>query len=638
MPVTRDKINLDLARKQSGAGLKDKSNAKLRILKETKLLNNATILGKEVGQTEGPFESLEEKLDFAGQVNTDGDVLTRTIQNPPNSIQDAVFTLPNNGVDSDALTGDIDTLLNADSDTDLSGTFSSVGSIGGGVADTVSSVIKVITLLGTLSKLSANISINGSATDAIKASGKAVAEKANDLGGALSGAAGELGDIADATNFKELTGSFKEFGQSFAEVGGAVSAFTQFNPDAGILGQTQNLLGATEVVGGIGDELGNVNQGVNNIDDTINNFLEEGLGAVTGFVFNEAKGILEPINDTLVKSAGGIAQNINEASNQEFTKKVTQLAGGASVSKGLVSNLMDNVTSDDPRQIAQATKAITQISNRVPESMKSIVNSVNDNEYKSSRELLNNIIDRAERQNVDLVDRIRFIEQFNNIEDTLPTLDTTIQSTLVRTNNQFFTENVNLKDYAANYPATGSGGGTTGEGVSSGQETPEFTTVDSKEELSQEMMLIKRGVIFLIVHSTETFNNQYLTSTDIHRNHIDLGFEGIQYHYVIRKDGTVERGLPADRVSQSSPRDFRNFTIDIALVGGINASSGVENPDEYRSIESYTRAQMDTLESLIDSFYRKYPGGIVHGHDQIEEGVDDPHFDVSRYVRNRFNR
>jgi len=638
MAITRNKINLDLSRKRSATSLIEKSDQKINELRETKLVNDATVLGREVGQTAGPFESLEQKLDFSGQVNTTGDVLTRSIDNPSTTLDDITFTLPNDGVDVDALNADIDKLSNADSDTDLSGMFSSVGSIGGGVADTVSGIIRLITLLGALSKLASNVSISGSATDAIKSSADAVSQKAADLSGTLSDAMGDLSDIADAGSFSELVDAGKTFGSSFGDVVGSVSAFTQFNPEAGALGQVQNAVGIGQTVGDIGNELGNINQGIDNISNTVDNFINNGVGAVTGVVTDETKDILSSVNDTFIKSSGGIAQNVNEASNQEFTKSVIQLAGGASVSRNLASNLMDNVTSDDPKQIATAAKSITEISNRTPKSMIPIVKSVNPNEYNSSRELLDNIIDRAERQNVDVIDRIRFIDQFTSIENTLPTLDTTVKSTLIRTDNQFFTESVNLKDYAANYPAVGSQGGTTGQGVSSGQETPEFTTIDSKEELSQEMMLIKRGVIYLTLHSTQSFNNQYLTSLDIHRDHLERGFEGIQYHYVIRKDGTVERGLPADRVSQSSPRNLRNFTIDIALVGGINASSGVTNPDEYKSIESYTRAQMDTLESFIDAFYRKYPGGIVQGHNQIDQEVDDPNFDVAKYIRNRFSR
>jgi len=638
MAITRNKINLDLSRKRSATSLIEKSDQKINELRETKLVNDATVLGREVGQTAGPFESLEQKLDFSGQVNTTGDVLTRSIDNPSTTLDDITFTLPNDGVDVDALNADIDKLSNADSDTDLSGMFSSVGSIGGGVADTVSGIIRLITLLGALSKLASNVSISGSATDAIKSSADAVSQKAADLSGTLSDAMGDLSDIADAGSFSELVDAGKTFGSSFGDVVGSVSAFTQFNPEAGALGQVQNAVGIGQTVGDIGNELGNINQGIDNISNTVDNFINNGVGAVTGIITDETKDILSSVNDTFIKSSGGIAQNVNEASNQEFTKSVIQLAGGASVSRNLASNLMDNVTSDDPKQIATAAKSITEISNRTPKSMIPIVKSVNPNEYNSSRELLDNIIDRAERQNVDVIDRIRFIDQFTSIENTLPTLDTTVKSTLIRTDNQFFTESVNLKDYAANYPAVGSQGGTTGQGVSSGQETPEFTTIDSKEELSQEMMLIKRGVIYLTLHSTQSFNNQYLTSLDIHRDHLERGFEGIQYHYVIRKDGTVERGLPADRVSQSSPRNLRNFTIDIALVGGINASSGVTNPDEYKSIESYTRAQMDTLESFIDAFYRKYPGGIVQGHNQIDQEVDDPNFDVAKYIRNRFSR
>lgn len=643
MAITRDKINLDLSKKLSAQGLKANAIEEFQSLKETKLVNNATVLGKSVGQVVNGFESLENKLDFSGDVNTTGDVVTRITQNVAGygvltDLNDITLTLPNNGYDSDALQSDINTLLNADSDTNLLGMFSSVGSIGGGVADTVANVIKLITLLGALSKFTTNISISGSATGAISAAGKAVASKAAGIAGSISGAVGNLGALANVSSLTELTGAVSNFGQNISGVVGAVSAVKNFNPLAGAVGLVTNEIGLGRTIGGIGDALGGIDRGVNDITRTIGNIAENGLGAVTGAVLGKVGNILGPVNNTLITSAGGVIQNVNEAFNQPFAQNIIRLAGGAVVSANAVSSLMDKVTSNDPRQIAQAAQTIGGINNRIPDSMKSIISGISENSYNSSRELVDNILDRALRDNIPQADIDRFLSEFKNIEDTIPTLDTTVQSTLLRTTNQFFAQSVNLKDYTSDYPAVGSGGGTTGSGVSSGQETPQFTTVDSKEELGQEIMLTKRGILYLTIHSTESFNNQYLTSVDIHRDHIDRGFEGIQYHYVIRRDGILERGMPSDRVSQASPRILRNFTVDIALVGGINAPSGVENPDQYKSIEAYTRAQMDTLESFIDSFYRRYPGGIVQGHYQIEDTVQDPNFDVPKYIKNRFGK
>jgi len=634
MAINRDNLNNDLQQKVNRPNALNTITTNIGKIAYSKTVNENTLLGRAAGEVVNGFKSLEQTQDFVNTVNTTGDALTQITENVKGfgsltNLDDFSFNISGVSLDSETLISALDPSGIFDSDTDLTGLFSSVGSIGGGIADTVSSIIKLITLLGTLSKLT-NISISGSATDALGAAGKSLADKASNLTGAISDAAGNLGDIADVGNLSELAGVVNNIGGDLGEIVGAVSAVADFNPLAEGLGAIADIdLGAVAGLGQIGQAFGDVTSGINEIGQNIDNILENGLSAVTGEILGNLSGVIGPINDTIVNSAGGIIQNVNEALNSEFTKNIVNLTGGALVAKSAVGDLMDKVTSRDPFQVAQAAKTISGLSNRIPTSMKSVLSSVSDIDFSNSRELVESVIAKATRDKIPQVDIDAFLSEFRSIENTLPTLDTTIQSTLERTNNQFFDENVNLKDYGANYSTT----------TPTGQpRTPDFSTVASKEELGQEVMLVKRPVLYLVVHSTESYNNQYLTAREVHRDHVDRGFDGIQYHYVIRRDGTLERGLPTNSVAESSPRELRNFTIDIALVGGINAPSGVENPDAYRSIEAYTRQQLTTLESFIEAFYRRYPGGLVRGHYQIEDGVQDPHFDLKKYVKNRFGR
>lgn len=634
MAITRDKLNNDLQQRVNRPNAINQIATNIGKIAYSKTVNENTLLGRAAGEVVNGFKSLEQTQDFVNTVNTTGDALTQITENVKGlgnltNLDEISFTLSGAGFDSDSLVADIQKLVTADSDTDLTGLFSSVGSIGGGIADTVSSIIKLITLLGTLSKLT-NISISGSATDALGAAGKSLASKASSLTGSISDAVGNLGDIANVSSLSELTSVVNNIGGDLGEIVGAVSAVANFNPLAEGLGAIIDVdLGAVAGLGQIGQAFSDVTSGINEIGRDIDNILENGLSAITGEVLGNLSGVLGPLNDTIVKSTGGILQNVNEALNSEFSKNLVNLTGGVLVAKSAVGELMDKVTSRDPFQVAQAAKTISGLSNRIPTSMKSIVSGITDFEFANSRELVESVVAKAVRDKIPQAEIDAFLSEFRSIENTLPTLDTTIQSTLQRTNNQFFNENVNLKDYGANYSTTSS----TGQ-----PQTPNFSTVASKEELGQEVMLVKRPVLYLVVHSTESYNNQYLTAREIHRDHVDRGFDGIQYHYIIRRDGTLERGLPTNSVAQSSPRELRNFTIDIALVGGINAPSGVENPDAYRSIEAFTREQLTTMESFIESFYRRYPGGLVRGHYQIEDGVQDPHFDLKKYVKNRFGR
>jgi len=76
----------------------------------------------------------------------------------------------------------------------------------------------------------------------------------------------------------------------------------------------------------------------------------------------------------------------------------------------------------------------------------------------------------------------------------------------------------------------------------------------------------------------------------------------------------------------------------VCLIGGLNCSTGCENPEQYRSPQSFTREQMTTLEAICEAFYRRYFGGQVFGHNEIQPLVEDPYFNVSEYVETVFRK
>lgn len=48
----------------------------------------------------------------------------------------------------------------------------------------------------------------------------------------------------------------------------------------------------------------------------------------------------------------------------------------------------------------------------------------------------------------------------------------------------------------------------------------------------------------LVIHHTGNPEDDDLSAGDIHESHLAQGWAGIGYHYVIRKDGTIELGRP----------------------------------------------------------------------------------------------
>ena len=80
------------------------------------------------------------------------------------------------------------------------------------------------------------------------------------------------------------------------------------------------------------------------------------------------------------------------------------------------------------------------------------------------------------------------------------------------------------------------------------------------------------------------------------------------------------------------------FSIGIVMVGGINVATGEDNPTDYLSSQSFTREQFTTLEKFLNGYYRRFPGGQVFGHNDIDVNELDPYFDVVDYVESVFRK
>ena len=173
-----------------------------------------------------------------------------------------------------------------------------------------------------------------------------------------------------------------------------------------------------------------------------------------------------------------------------------------------------------------------------------------------------------------------------------------------------------------------------------GAETKSFEFIDSKEELELELYRMTREVSEIVVHATETYTNSNIGSEEIHLRHKEAGHEkGIQYHLVIRRDGRLQRGMPLDQISDASNvRGHALNCIDVCLVGGVNVPTDEDNPLENLSSQSFTQAQMKTLEAEMEGFYHIVSGGQVIGHNNLSLLHEDPYFDVISFVENKFGK
>lgn len=111
----------------------------------------------------------------------------------------------------------------------------------------------------------------------------------------------------------------------------------------------------------------------------------------------------------------------------------------------------------------------------------------------------------------------------------------------------------------------------------------------------------------IIIHHTGNPTDDDLSAEQIHRSHRNMGWAGIGYHFVIRKDGSVELGRPVDCIGAHAA-GFNSCAIGIMVCGNFNMGSP-------------TQAQLNTLPMLITDICDAYnliaSYSVVMGHRDV---------------------
>ena len=107
------------------------------------------------------------------------------------------------------------------------------------------------------------------------------------------------------------------------------------------------------------------------------------------------------------------------------------------------------------------------------------------------------------------------------------------------------------------------------------------------------------------MHCTATRERLDIGAAEIDRYHRQRGFDSIGYHYVVRLDGSIEKGRDESAVGAHC-LSHNVCSIGVAYVGGLDADG---KPKDTR-----TPAQKRSLSALLTELRRRYPGAKIHGH------------------------
>lgn len=144
----------------------------------------------------------------------------------------------------------------------------------------------------------------------------------------------------------------------------------------------------------------------------------------------------------------------------------------------------------------------------------------------------------------------------------------------------------------------------------------------------------KRKVNLIVIHCSDTYARMDIDAAEIRRWHIkERGWKDIGYHFVIKRDGTVQTGRDTDQDGDifeevgAHVGGYNLNSIGICLVGGKGDNGKAEN--------NFTPAQWKSLETLIRVIKADYPNASIHGHREFNAAKACPSFDVQEWLKGK---
>ena len=134
-----------------------------------------------------------------------------------------------------------------------------------------------------------------------------------------------------------------------------------------------------------------------------------------------------------------------------------------------------------------------------------------------------------------------------------------------------------------------------------------------------------RTITLIVVHCSAVRPEQTSSAKKINDWHRDRGFQnGIGYHYVVRRDGSIELGRPLEMIGAHVVGHNRH-SIGICYEGGLNSFG--------EDADTRTPEQKATLRKLLEELHRKFPKALIVGHRDLNPGKRCPCFDVVKEYR-----
>lgn len=131
-------------------------------------------------------------------------------------------------------------------------------------------------------------------------------------------------------------------------------------------------------------------------------------------------------------------------------------------------------------------------------------------------------------------------------------------------------------------------------------------------------------ITHIVLHYSATYDDQNIGVKEIDAMHKARGWAGVGYHYIVRLDGTVEKGR-ADDVVGAHVGGQNSGKIGICTIGGLTRATGPN-----KGVDTRTAAQKKAVAGIIRQLLAKHPSAIVCGHRDLA-ATQCPSYDAAAW-------
>lgn len=114
-----------------------------------------------------------------------------------------------------------------------------------------------------------------------------------------------------------------------------------------------------------------------------------------------------------------------------------------------------------------------------------------------------------------------------------------------------------------------------------------------------------RTITLIIIHCSAVKPNQTSSAAQIGQWHKKRGWKCIGYHYVIRRDGSIERGRPESMVGAHC-LNHNQHSIGVCYEGGLDTNG--------KAADTRTPEQKAAMRALLVELKQSYPRALIMGH------------------------